>query len=170
MVEHFALQRPDISEHHHAGALFQDLVEGAGNVEILRAQNLRKRLDRLFDVVERCEKRLRLLLCRTRNQTDALPLRTRVEQADGTRGSSPGNLEPCHLVPKFERQFESEFGRGLSGAKLEGGLAEPLRTRRIGMDRPLTLTALGPHQARGEFALGADKTENAEWRARTGIA
>ena len=67
-------------------------------------------LQRLLNVIERRQQRLRFLAAFAGNESDAMPLRRRIDEVDGTGRSLAGEFDARHLIAEFQRQIERDVG------------------------------------------------------------
>ena len=165
----FARKRADVGEHEHAGVLRQRLLNAGGEIGSLRLDQLGVRVERLLDVIQRREERLRLFEVLARDQRHAMPLRARVDEADGAGRALAGDLHPANLIAQLERQFEGYGGRRSPVGNLERRFGKALPARRDGVHEAATRPAMRAQHARLEFAALADARGDAERLGRAPI-
>ncbi len=137
----FARQRADVGQHEHAGVLRQRFLDAGGEVGALRLDQLGVRRQRLLDVVERRQQRLRLLAALAGDERHAVPLRARVDEADGAGRALAGDLDAADLVAQLERQLERNGRRGRAGGEFERRFGEALPARRDGVHEAVARAA-----------------------------
>src|SRR5262249_9634395 len=116
-------QCADIGQDEYGRVLLENGIDAGGNVGAVRMHDLGVGEQRLLDVVTRPQQGLRLLAASSRNQSDALPLRSGVEEIDRPRRRFARDLDPGDLIAQLERQLEGGFRRRLARGEMEGGLA-----------------------------------------------
>ena len=105
-----ARQRADIGQHQRAHLLLERQIDIGGDIGVLGAHHFGERGQRLLDVIQRRQQRLRLLAVFARDEPDAVPLRARVQQTDRACRALAGNLDARDLVAQFERQLKRNTG------------------------------------------------------------
>ena len=125
-------------------------------------------VERLLDVVERRQQRLRLLAVLAGDERHAMPLRARVDEADGAGRALAGDLDAADLVAQLERQLERNGGRRRAGGELERGFGEALPAGRDGVHEAVARAAVRAQYARFELAALADAGRDAERLALRG--
>ncbi len=85
-----------------------------------------------------------------------MPLRARVDEADGARRALAGDLDAADLVAQLERQLERNGREVLTGAEAERRLGQTLPARGNGMDKARPRGALRTQDARLQLAALPD--------------
>ena len=97
-----------------------------------------------------------------------MPLRARVDEADGAGRALAGDLDAPDLVAQLERQIERNGGRRGTGGELERGFREALPAGRNGVHEAVARAALRAQHARFQLAAQADAGGDAERLASSG--
>src|SRR5215467_7491630 len=110
-------QGADVCQHERRHVATDEALDAGREVGIVALGDLRERQQCALYVIERRQQRLRLLARGTREKTNAVPLRTGIEQVHRPRRALAGDFNARDLVAQLQGHVEIGNRPRLPGAK-----------------------------------------------------